>query len=71
MADFREVMNAREASRYLGVSKETLYKYLWQHRLPGFKLGNRWRFKKTVLDRWMERQSEQPKSRTRSKARSV
>jgi excisionase family DNA binding protein len=67
MANFREVMNAREASRYLGISKETLYKYLWQNRLPGFKLGNRWRFKKAVLDRWMEKQSEQPRSRTRLK----
>jgi excisionase family DNA binding protein len=60
-------MNAREASRYLGISKETLYKYLCQNRLPGFKLGNRWRFKKAVLDRWMEKQSEQPRSQTRPK----
>jgi excisionase family DNA binding protein len=71
MADFREVMNAREASRYLGVSKETLYKYLWQQRLPGFKLGNRWRFKKAVLDRWMEKQSHQRRSRPRPKAQSL
>jgi excisionase family DNA binding protein len=71
MANFREVMNAREASRYLGISKETLYKYLWQNRLPGFKLGNRWRFKKAVLDRWMEKQSEQPRNRTRPKGRLV
>ena len=71
MARFREVMNAREASQYLGVSKETLYKHLWQDRLPGFKLGNRWRFNKAVLDRWMEEQSKQPRSRVRPKARSV
>lgn len=59
MTSFREVMNVREASKYLGVSKETLYKYLTQDQIPAFKLGNRWRFKKAVLDRWMERQSRQ------------
>lgn len=56
--DLREVMNIRQASQYLGISPDTLYKYLSEGRLPAFKLGNRWRFKKTTLDRWMETQSE-------------
>jgi excisionase family DNA binding protein len=64
MAQFREVMNVREASRYLGVSRETLYKYLVQDRVPAFKLGNRWRFKKAVLDRWMEKQSQNRQPQT-------
>jgi excisionase family DNA binding protein len=51
----REVMNIREASRYLGVSPDTLYRYIYEDRIPAFKLGNRWKFKKTALDRWMER----------------
>ncbi|MGO9269808.1 MAG: helix-turn-helix domain-containing protein [Terriglobia bacterium] len=50
-------MNIIEASDYLGVSRETLYKYVAQERIPAFKLGNRWKFKKTILDLWMERQS--------------
>ncbi|HEV2501071.1 MAG TPA: helix-turn-helix domain-containing protein [Terriglobia bacterium] len=57
MAQYREVMNVREASQYLGVSKETLYKYLTEQSIPAFKLGSRWRLKKNVLDRWMEKQS--------------
>lgn len=57
MVELREVMDIREASNYLGVSRETLYKYIYEERIPAFKLGNRWKFKKTVLDRWMERQS--------------
>ena len=54
----REVMTLREASHYLGVSPDTLYKYLGEKSIPAFKLGNRWRFKKDLLDRWMERKSE-------------
>ena len=57
MAETREVMDIREASEYLGVSRETLYKYAFEERIPAFKLGNRWKFKKTILDRWMEKQS--------------
>src|SRR5881628_2534239 len=54
----KEVMNLREASQYLGISPDTLYKYLGESKIPAFKLGNRWRFKKDLLDRWMERKSE-------------
>ena len=57
MADSREVMNIRQASQYLGVSPDTLYKYVSSARIPAFKLGNRWRFKKTILDSWMEQKS--------------
>jgi len=56
--DLREVMNVEQAARYLGVSPDTLYKYLSDGQVPAFKLGNRWRLKKTTLDRWMERQSQ-------------
>jgi excisionase family DNA binding protein len=59
MADSREVMNIRQASQYLGVSPDTLYKYVGEQRIPAFKLGNRWRFKKSRLDQWMEEKSSQ------------
>ena len=54
MADSREVMNIRQASQYLGVSPDTLYKYVNEQKIPAFKLANRWRFKKSKLDQWME-----------------
>jgi excisionase family DNA binding protein len=57
MADAREVMNIRQASQYLGISPDTLYKYASEEIIPAFKLGNRWRFKKSILDNWMEDRS--------------
>ncbi len=57
MADAREVMNIREASQYLGISPDTLYKYVSEETVPAFRLGNRWKFKKSILDRWMEHRS--------------
>ena len=58
MERVKEVMTLREASQYLGISPDTLYKYLSESKIPAFKLGNRWRFKKDLLDRWMEKKSE-------------
>ena len=53
----REVMDIRQAADYLGISSDTLYRYASEAFVPAFKLGNRWRFKKTLLDTWMDRQS--------------
>ena len=55
--EIREVMDIRQASDYLGISPDTLYKYASEAFIPAFKLGNRWRFKKSRLDEWMDRQS--------------
>jgi excisionase family DNA binding protein len=70
MADSREVMNIRQASQYLGVSPDTLYKYVGEQAIPAFKLGNRWRFKKSKLDQWMEEKSNQnePQAKRKPKA---
>jgi len=53
----REVMDIRQASDYLGISPDTLYKYASEAFVPAFKLGNRWRFRRSRLDEWMDRQS--------------
>ena len=56
--EVREVMDIRQASDYLGISPDTLYKYASEGFVPAFKLGNRWRFKRSRLDEWMDRQSD-------------
>jgi excisionase family DNA binding protein len=53
----REVMDIRLASEYLGISGDTLYRYASEGFIPAFKLGNRWRFKRSLLDAWMVEQS--------------
>jgi excisionase family DNA binding protein len=59
MAESREVMNLRQASQYLGVSPDTLNRYICDGIVPAFKLGSRWKFRKSVLDRWMEKKMRQ------------
>ncbi|MGB7189496.1 MAG: helix-turn-helix domain-containing protein [Acidobacteriaceae bacterium] len=62
-SELREVMDIRQAADYLGISADTLYRYASEAFIPAFKLGNRWRFRRSRLDEWMDRQSgivEQP-----------
>jgi len=56
-SETREVMDIRQASAYLGISPDSLYKYASEGFIPAFKLGNRWRFKKSRIDEWMDQQS--------------
>ncbi len=73
----REVMDIRQAADYLGISSDTLYRYASEGFVPAFKLGNRWRFKKNLLDAWMDRQSgvvtkiEEVKPRQKKPARAA
>jgi excisionase family DNA binding protein len=53
----REVMDIRQAADYLGISGDSLYRYANEGQVPAFKLGNRWRFKRSLLDAWMVEQS--------------
>ena len=53
----REVMDIRQAADYLGISGDTLYRYASEGFIPAFKLGNRWRFKRSLLDAWMVQMS--------------
>ena len=55
--EVREVMDIRQASAYLAISPDSLYRYASEGTIPGFRLGNRWRFRKSRLDSWMDEQS--------------
>lgn len=56
-AETREVMDIRQAAHYLGISADSLYRYAATGFIPAFRLGNRWRFRKSRLDEWMDRRS--------------
>jgi excisionase family DNA binding protein len=63
MAEIRQVMDIQAASDYLGVSRDTLYRYVTEEKIAAFKIGNRWKFMKTALDSWMEKQSAESEHR--------
>jgi len=49
----KEIMTPQEAAEYLGLNVRTIYHLANNGKLPGRKVGTRWRFKKDVLDKWL------------------
>lgn len=45
-------------AEYLKISKSTLYKLVQEGKLPGQKLGKRWRFHKEAIDEWLKQHPE-------------
>ena len=55
-----DILTIEELSKYLRVSKSTLYKLVREGKIPSQKVGRHWRFHKENIDRWLgqEAQSE-------------
>jgi excisionase family DNA binding protein len=52
-----ELMNIKEAASYLRLNYMTVYKLAQKRRLPAFKVGGNWRFKRDILDNWLTAQA--------------
>ncbi|MBD3380461.1 MAG: helix-turn-helix domain-containing protein [Candidatus Omnitrophica bacterium] len=50
------VMTVEELAKYLKMKVVTIYKHAQEGRIPGFKVGSKWRFKKETIDEWISRQ---------------
>lgn len=40
-------------AEHLGVSKETIYRWLERGRIPAHRVGRLWKFKPTEVDEWV------------------
>jgi excisionase family DNA binding protein len=56
-----EIMTMDELAEYLKISKSTLYKLAVESKIPGTKIGKRWRFHKDAIDEWVKQGPGQPK----------
>lgn len=53
-----ELMTVRELEQYLRFTKKTIYRLLKQGSIPAVKIGNKWRFDKKVIDKWLRKNME-------------
>src|SRR2546429_1699189 len=54
----QDVLTAREAAKYLRLALPTFYRYMWQGKIPSSKIGGGYRFKKSILHRWVGKKAE-------------
>jgi len=53
--ELRRLITAKEASQYLSVSTDTVYRMASQKKLPYLKIGERVLFDLKTLDHWIEK----------------
>lgn len=46
-------LSVSEISEYLGVVRESVYRWLAKGSMPGHKLGRHWKFRKEEVDEWV------------------
>jgi excisionase family DNA binding protein len=50
----KRLLTIAEVAKYLRVGKFTVYRLVTDKKLPAFKVGHQWRFKKEMVDSWLE-----------------
>lgn len=54
------VMTVKEVADYLRVNQRTVYRLAVERKMPGFKVGATWRFKRADIDGWIAAQATSP-----------
>lgn len=47
-------LSISEICKHLGVSNDTVYKWISKHSMPAHRMGRLWKFKKDQVDAWVE-----------------
>lgn len=51
-----EILTLEEVAAYLRLTPQTIYKWAQEKRIPAAKLGKEWRFRRSIIDRWLDDQ---------------
>ncbi len=56
--------SVEEIAAYLGVSKESIYRWAERRKIPSHKVGKQWKFKTKEVDAWVTSGNSSPESIT-------
>ncbi|HHG3340939.1 TPA: helix-turn-helix domain-containing protein [Vibrio parahaemolyticus] len=51
-----QIFTLKEVATYLKLAEKTACRLASEGKLPGFKVGGSWRFKREDLEAWIEKQ---------------
>lgn len=52
-----EIMTLKEVAEYLKLAEKTVYRLAAEGKIPGFKVGGSWRFRKVAIEDWIDLQT--------------
>lgn len=50
-----DIMMIKEVAEYLRIKEKTAYSLAAKGEIPGFKVGGSWRFKRSEINEWIEK----------------
>ncbi|WP_058970950.1 methylation-associated defense system helix-turn-helix domain-containing protein MAD1 [Pseudomonas syringae] len=53
-----EIMTLKEVAEYLKLAEKTAYRLAAEGKIPGFKVGGSWRFRREAIENWIDQQTE-------------
>jgi excisionase family DNA binding protein len=53
-----DIMTIKELSEYLKIAEKTAYRFALEKKIPGFKVGGSWRFRRAEIDKWILKQEK-------------
>ena len=53
-----DILTIKELADYLKLNEKTTYRLVSKGDIPDFKIGGSWRFERTEIEKWIERQLE-------------
>jgi excisionase family DNA binding protein len=53
-----EILTIQEIAEYLKLNEKTAYRLASEGKLPGFKVGGSWRFKRLDIEQWIEEKKQ-------------
>lgn len=54
-----DIMTIKEVAEYLKLTEKTAYRLAADGKIPGFKVGGAWRFRRSEIDEWIERKTQE------------
>ena len=51
--DNTDILTIKELAQYLKLAEKTAYRLASDGKLPGFKVGGAWRFRRDEVSRWI------------------
>ena len=48
-------LSVEDIAKHLGISKETIYRWLERKTIPAYRMGRLWKFKASEVDQWVMR----------------
>jgi excisionase family DNA binding protein len=51
------LLTIEQVAEYLSIDKFTVYRLVAQKKIPAFKVGNQWRFKRRMIESWLMKNS--------------